>query len=94
MKFDSIPEAFKTKLRVAIMAALYSGPKDFNTLKQVTSATDGNLSVQLSKLEELGYVTSMKTIVNKKSYTEYCATDIGRSNFYEYVEFLASIIKE
>ena len=94
MKFDSIPEAFKTKLRVAIMAALYNGPKDFNTLKQVTSATDGNLSVQLSKLEELGYVTSMKTIVNKKSHTEYCATDIGRNNFYEYVEFLASIIKE
>ncbi len=93
MKFESIPEAFQTKLRVAIMAALYSGPKDFNTLKKITSATDGNLSIQLSRLEEQGYLTSSKTIKNKKSHTEYNATEVGKSMFYEYVELLAAVIK-
>ncbi|HBI73057.1 MAG TPA: MarR family transcriptional regulator [Lachnospiraceae bacterium] len=92
MNFDSIPEAFQTKLRVALMAALYNGPKDFKTLKLLTSSTDGNLSIQLTKLEEQGYLISRKSFVNKKSHTDYEATQIGKDKFEEYVDFLATII--
>ena len=94
MTFDSIPEAFQTKLRVAIMAALCSAPKDFKTLKEITNSTDGNLSVQLTKLEEFGFVKSSKSFVNKKSHTEYESSKFGKSQFEEYVDFLSTIIKK
>ena len=92
MKFDSIPEAFQTKLRVAIMAALYHGAKDFNTLKKITLSTDGNLSVQLSRLEEQGYLMVCKEILNKKTHTIYESTKLGKNQFLEYVEMLSMAV--
>ena len=53
MEINSIPEAFQTKLRLAIISALITGSKTFKELKIITSASDGNLGAQLSKLEEL-----------------------------------------
>lgn len=88
MTFDSIPEAFQTKMRVAILAALFNGEKDFNTLKEILKATDGNLSVQLSNLEKCGCITVQKNIVNKRSQTIYSISEEGRRLFSEYVEML------
>ena len=42
---------------------------DFNELKQVLEATQGNLSVQLRKLEEAGYVTIEKSFLDRKPLT-------------------------
>ena len=52
MELNNIPEAFQTKLRLMIISALVTGSKSFNELKSITGASDGNISVQLSKLEE------------------------------------------
>lgn len=93
MKIDTIPEAFQTKLRVAVMAALFSQTKDFNSLKAITSSSDGNLSVQLSKLEQYGYLNANKSFQNKKSHTEYEITEEGRKAFQEYVTMLSSIVR-
>lgn len=88
MNIDNIPEAFQTKLRVAVLAAVYSGEKDFNSLKELLDTTDGNLSVQLSKLEAYGYVDIRKETLKRKSRTVCTVTELGRKAFAEYVEML------
>lgn len=92
MTYENIPEAFQTKLRVAITAAIYNGEKDFNTLKELLNVTDGNLSVQISKLEQFGYLISEKQAGRRQ--TIYIITDYGRTMFREYVELLTQSIAE
>ena len=93
MEINSIPEAFQTKLRLAILSSLLTGQKSFSELKEITSSTDGNLGAQIKKLNELGYVEIEKafrvefysplllhnerTIVNK---TDLCNTKVRFSN--------------
>ena len=55
MEINTIPEAFQTKLRLAVLSSLLTGKKNFRELKSTTSATDGNLGAQIKKLNELGY---------------------------------------
>lgn len=92
MELCSIPEAFQTKIRIAIIAALMTGKKDFNTLKALTGATDGNLSVQLTKLEEMGYTSSRKGFLGKRTRTVYAITEFGAKQFREYVMMLQRIL--
>jgi predicted transcriptional regulator len=66
MELNEIPEAFQTKLRIAVLSSLISGKKTFKEIKQISGATDGNISIQISKLEELGYVLSTKEFIKKK----------------------------
>ena len=51
MELYEIPAAFQSRLRLAIVAALMTGPKDFTTLTKLTDATPGNLGKQLELLE-------------------------------------------
>ena len=89
----SIPEAFQSKIRLAIIASLVSGEKTFTEIKAVTKATDGNISVHLSKLEEIEYISVKKEFVGKKPCTTYSLTDIGFKEFQAYVKLLEQILK-
>ncbi|KNY30022.1 winged helix-turn-helix domain-containing protein [Pseudobacteroides cellulosolvens] len=93
MDINSIPDIFQSKLRIAIVAALITGEKTFKEVKEVTGATDGNLSIHLSKLEGAGYIEIYKDFFNNKPRTRYNLTDKGKSEFVEYVNKLDSIIK-
>lgn len=92
MTYDSIPDALQTRLRIAILSAIYNGEKDFNTLKEILNVTDGNLGVQLTKLEQYGCLTAAKTLSGRKNRTIYRISDYGRRIFVEYVELLRSSI--
>lgn len=92
MEIRSIPEAFQTKLRIAVISALVTGEKTFKQLKEITGATDGNLGAQLNKLEELGYIIIKKEFVNKKPQSTYILTKAGGDNFKQYVEMLSQIL--
>lgn len=92
MLIDSIPEAFESRVRLAIQTALLSGPKTFNEIKGIIGATDGNLSSHLTKLESLRYISFRKEFIGKKPRTTYTLTDEGRQHFHEYVALLESII--
>lgn len=94
MEIANIPEAFQTKLRLMIISALITGAKSFNELKSITGASDGNISVQISKLEEWGYVDVTKSIVFKKTHTEISLTPFGKKSFKEYIELLNKIANE
>jgi DNA-binding transcriptional ArsR family regulator len=56
--------------RLAILTALSACESaDFTALRRLTGLSDGNLSVQLSKLEEAGLVEMQKQFVGKKPNT-------------------------
>ena len=52
----------------------------------------GNLSVQLDKLSNAGYITVTKGFVGKKTRTTCQVTEQGRTAFVQYVESLKSYL--
>jgi DNA-binding MarR family transcriptional regulator len=66
---------------------------DFTFLKEKTKSTAGNLSVQLDKLSEAGYIHIEKTFNGKKPLTTCKITKKGIKAFEEYVNSLKSYIK-
>lgn len=83
-----------SQLRLAVMSILMNCEQaSFVYIKQQTQATAGNLSVQLDKLQEAGYITVQKTFEGKKPLTTCCVTDQGRQAFEEYVATLRSYLQ-
>ena len=81
------------RIRLGIMAYLAgAGAADFAELKARLSATDGNLSVHLRKLEEAGYVGIEKTFSGRKPLTTVRITDPGRAAFATYLEALKGLL--
>ncbi len=78
-----------SQLRLAVMSILMNVDEaDFVFLKEKTDATAGNLSVQLDKLSNAGYISMEKGFVGKKTRTVCQVTEQGRKAFEEYVEAL------
>ena len=78
-----------SQLRLSIMSLLLSVEEaEFVYLKEKTQATSGNLSVQLDKLNEAGYISVEKSFVGKKPRTVCRITSVGRDAMAEYVEAL------
>lgn len=78
-----------SQLRLAIVSLLISVEEaDFNYLKEKTQATSGNLSIQIDKLAEAGYIDVRKEIVGKKPRTSCRLTDKGRKALEDYVAVL------
>ncbi|MCM1316851.1 MAG: transcriptional regulator [Bacteroides sp.] len=78
-----------SQLRLAVMSILMNVDEaDFVFLKEKTEATAGNLSVQLDKLSNAGYIAMEKGFVGKKTRTVCQVTEQGRKAFEEYVEAL------
>lgn len=82
-----------SQLRLAVMSILMNVEEaDFVYLKEKTESTAGNLSVQLEKLSNAGYISVEKGFVGRKTRTVCRVTDKGRSAFEGYVEALRSYI--
>ncbi|MCM1441279.1 MAG: transcriptional regulator [Roseburia sp.] len=78
-----------SQLRLAVMSVLMTVEEaDFVYLKEKTEATAGNLSVQLEKLSDAGYIVVEKTFEGKRPRTVCRMTPVGRSAFEAYVEVL------
>lgn len=82
-----------SQLRLSILSILMSvEDADFMYIKQKTEATMGNLSVQITKLEEAGYISVEKTFQGKRPRTLCRMTDAGREAFIEYVQALKTYV--
>ena len=69
-KFPEIDRLVHEPARLAILTVLSScRTADFLFLQNATGLSKGNLSVQLSKLEEAGLIRIRKEIVDKKTRT-------------------------
>jgi DNA-binding HxlR family transcriptional regulator len=88
-----IDDVIHGRLRLGVMAFLAgSGTADFNTLKARLQASDGNLSVQLRKLEDAGYVAIAKSFPGRKPLTQVSLTDKGRTAFAAYLGAIAKLL--
>ena len=66
-KFD---ELILSKTRLGIISALLGGDSlEFTHLRDILNLSDGNLSVQIRKLEEAGYIKVKKVFVDRKPKT-------------------------
>jgi len=66
---------------------------DFVYLKNETEATAGNLSVQLDKLSEAGYIKIEKSFKGKRPLTTCSITTKGTEAFQIYVEAIKKYFK-
>ena len=92
MELSQIPSAFQSRLRLAVVAALLTGPKNFRTLQDLTGATPGNLGKQLDQLEGEGFLASKKEFVGRRPNTTYRLLPYGREQFTQYVALLESLL--
>ena len=68
--FKELDPLLHSQLRLAVMSILLSVEEaDFVYLKEKTNATAGNLSVQIDKLNEAGYIEVEKSFSGKKPRT-------------------------
>jgi DNA-binding transcriptional ArsR family regulator len=85
---DSFPEVNRVihePARLAILTVLSSCESaDFVFLQGATGLSKGNLSVQLSRLEEAGLIFVRKTIRKKKTLTTVSLTALSRREIVEY----------
>jgi DNA-binding MarR family transcriptional regulator len=92
-EFDKLDPLLHSQLRLAIMSILISGESaDFVYLKEKTGATAGNLSVQVDKLAEAGYIQVKKGYLGKRPQTSCSITKVGIAAFEAYVEALKQYI--
>ena len=78
-----------TPLRLSVVTLLAQVEEaDFNYLKNETGATPGNLSVQLDKLSEAGYIRITKSFEGKRPRTTASLTEKGHTALEEYIETL------
>lgn len=92
--FKDLDPLLHSQLRLAVMSLLISVDKaEFTFLKEKTQSTAGNLSVQLDKLSEAGYITIEKGFKGKKPLTTCKVTKKGMKAFEEYVNNLKQYIQ-
>lgn len=88
-----IDDVIHGRIRLGIMAYLANADAaDFNELKALLQATQGNLSVHLRKLEEADYIAIEKSFLNRKPLTRARITPKGREAFKLYLEALGKLI--
>jgi DNA-binding MarR family transcriptional regulator len=88
-----IDDVIHGRMRLGIMAYLADAEAaDFNELKALLQATQGNLSVHLRKLEEAGFIAIEKSFLNRKPLTRARITPKGRAAFAAYLEALGKLI--
>jgi DNA-binding MarR family transcriptional regulator len=88
-----IDEVIHGRLRLGVMAYLANAEvADFNELKDVLEVTQGNLSVQLRKLEDAAYVQIEKGYLGRRPRTQVRITPTGRAAFAAYLEELGKLI--
>lgn len=92
--FKELDPLLHSQLRLAVMSLLLGVEEaDFVYIREKTGATAGNLSVQLDKLSEAGYITVEKSFVGKKPRTSCQITTIGREAMVAYVEALKDYLR-
>ena len=78
-----------SQLRLAVMSILMNIEEaDFVYLRTKTESTAGNLSIQLDKLSNAGYITVTKGYEGKRPRTTCRVTPAGRHSFESYVDAL------
>ena len=94
MEFKELDPILHAPLRLAVMSLLLSVQEaEFTFIKEKTNATAGNLSVQISKLKEAGYIEVTKQFRDNYPLTICKITPKGLEAFENYVKALQTYMK-
>ena len=89
--FKELDPILHSQLRLAVVSLLISVKEaEFTFLKEKTNSTAGNLSVQINKLKDAGYIEVTKQFSNNYPQTICKITPAGIDAFEAYVKALQS----
>jgi DNA-binding transcriptional ArsR family regulator len=92
-EFKELDPVLHSQLRLAVISLLIGVKEaEFTFLKEKTGATAGNLSVQLQKLREAGYIDIIKQFKDNYPQTICKITTAGIKAFDQYVKNLQSYL--
>ena len=91
--FKDLDPILHSQLRLAVMSLLISVKEaEFTFLKEKTNSTAGNLSVQIQKLKEAGYIEVIKQFKDNYPQTICKITPAGVKAFDVYVKNLQTYL--
>ena len=91
--FKDLDPILHSQLRLVVMSLLISVKEaEFTFLKEKTNATAGNLSVQIQKLKEAGYIDVVKQFKDNYPQTICKITPVGVKAFDLYVKNLQTYL--
>ena len=94
MEFKDLDPILHSQLRLAIVSLLIGVKEaEFTFIREKTNATAGNLSVQLNKLKEAGYIEITKSFKENYPQTLCKISKKGVDAFENYVTALQSYLK-
>ncbi len=87
MKYKELDPVLHSQLRLAVVSLL-AGVEfaEFTFIQEQTGATAGNLSVQITRLKDAGYIEVVKKFRGNYPQTICKLTPLGRQKFEEYVK--------
>lgn len=93
-QFKELDPLLHSQLRLAVVSILVSVVEaEFTYLKDKTGSTSGNLSVQLEKLGNEGYISIEKSFRNRRPLTTCRITPKGIRQFESYVQAIRDYIQ-
>ena len=94
--YSGLERIMHERARLSILSSLATHPEGllFNDLKAVCSLTDGNLSRQLTALQEAGLVDVVKGVRNNRPTTLCRLSASGKKRFLEYVSELERVVAD
>ncbi|RYZ54225.1 MAG: transcriptional regulator [Chitinophagaceae bacterium] len=93
--FKELDPILHSQLRLAVISLLIGVKEaEFTFLREKTAATAGNLSVQIQKLKEAGYIEVQKQFKDNYPQTICRITPKGVDAFETYVKALQSYIQK
>ena len=93
--FKDLDPILHSQLRLAVVSLLISVKEaEFTFIREKTGATAGNLSVQVQKLKEAGYIEVTKQFKDNYPQTICKITKEGLDAFENYVKALRGYIQK
>ncbi len=91
--FKDLDPILHSQLRLSIVSILMTVDEaNFTYIKETTKATSGNISIQIKKLQEAGYIQVKKSFMNNYPNTTVSITTKGIKAFESYVKDLNKYI--
>jgi len=92
--FKELDPIIHSQLRLAVMSLLISVKEaEFTFIREKTNSTAGNLSVQVQKLKEAGYIEVNKQFKDNYPQTTCKVTPKGITAFEDYVKALQEYLQ-
>ena len=94
--YEGLDRLIHEKARLSILSSLASHADGlvFADLKTLCALTDGNLSRQITQLQEAGLIEVRKGYKGNRPQTSVRLSPSGRKRFLEYIEVLEGLVSD